>query len=821
LLSFFLFIVFGYHSVINFIAVHIFPNLINLEIVRITLKAIQSQKKGAWIIALGGIIFLISVVLFVFMVYFNFIDRPLWGSVQTVGDLVYNVSWLSIPLAVAIYFGQEVAFNNSSLKEKLMEVEKLSAEKQQILFSQNETLEHQVAERTAELSTKNRELEIEAALERVRSRTMAMQKSDELAETSFLLDSQVRALGIKTRGCGFNIYGENESTEWFSSELGTMPTYKTPREHFFLSFYEAGQRGETLLLQEFSGDECVAHYDYLCSLPITGEGFRQFKASGGSFPTHQFDHVAYFKYGYLLFITLESVPEAHDIFKRFAKVFEQTYTRFLDLQKAEAQAREAQIEAALERVRSQAMSMQKSNELAGIIGLINQELGKLDTNLDRSFIMLLDENEGGATWWMANSVEPSLLHGYQIPYHDHPPHIAFLEAWEKQVTHWAYILTGIEKKEWDEFIFDHTELSQLPKFIISNMRGVETVYLSASFNKYGCISTGSFTPLAPISMDLMVRFSHMFEQTYTRFLDLQKAEAQAEQARLNLIQIQTEKKRAEDALIALKQTQAQLIQSEKLASLGELTAGIAHEIQNPLNFVNNFAEVSAELLDDMKADLQAGKTAEAAEIANDLQVNLQKINHHGQRASAIVKGMLEHSRTGDAMHRVSTDLNALADEYLRLAYHGLRAKDSSFNASMETHFDPDLPKIEVIPQDIGRVLLNLINNAFYAVHQRAVETLHAKSLPYQPTVTITTKKLENAIEITVKDNGNGIPEAIKDKIFQPFFTTKPTGQGTGLGLSLAYDIVTKGHGGKLTISSIPGAETTFEIQLPINETNLG
>jgi signal transduction histidine kinase len=269
------------------------------------------------------------------------------------------------------------------------------------------------------------------------------------------------------------------------------------------------------------------------------------------------------------------------------------------------------------------------------------------------------------------------------------------------------------------------------------------------------------------------------------------------------------------SLETLKSTQAQLIQSEKLASLGELTAGIAHEIQNPLNFVNNFAEVSAELLDDMKADLQAGKTAEAAEIADDLQVNLQKINHHGQRASAIVKGMLEHSRTSTGM-KVATDLNALADEYLRLAYHGLRAKDSSFNATMETHFDPDLPKIEVIPQDIGRVLLNLINNAFYAVHQRnnAVETLHAMSLPYQPTVTITTRKLENAIEITVKDNGNGIPDTIKDKIFQPFFTTKPTGQGTGLGLSLAYDIVTKGHRGTLEVVSKISAGTEFIIHLP-------
>jgi signal transduction histidine kinase len=264
----------------------------------------------------------------------------------------------------------------------------------------------------------------------------------------------------------------------------------------------------------------------------------------------------------------------------------------------------------------------------------------------------------------------------------------------------------------------------------------------------------------------------------------------------------------------LQTTQAQLIQSEKLASLGELTAGIAHEIQNPLNFVNNFAEVSEEMLVEMEEELDKGDTAEVKAIAADLKQNLSKINHHGKRAASIVRGMLEHSRTSTGV-KEPTDLNALADEYLRLAYHGLRAKDSSFNATQETHFDPDLPKIEVIPQDIGRVLLNLINNAFYAIHDKAKQRLEG----YSPNLTISSRKLGDVIEISVKDNGNGIPDAIKDKIFQPFFTTKPTGQGTGLGLSLAYDIVTKGHGGMLTVSSIPEKETTFEIQLPINDAN--
>ncbi len=285
----------------------------------------------------------------------------------------------------------------------------------------------------------------------------------------------------------------------------------------------------------------------------------------------------------------------------------------------------------------------------------------------------------------------------------------------------------------------------------------------------------------------------------------------------------TQKEEIQSTLNLLRSTQAQLIQSEKLASLGELTACIAHEIQNPLNFVNNFAEVSTEMLDEMYEELEKGDTTEAIAIATDLKTNLEKINHHGQRASSIVKGMLEHSRASTGV-KEPTDLNAMADEYLRLAYHGLRAKDSSFNATLETNFDPDLPLVSVIPQDIGRVLLNLINNAFYAVAERSRSTVGAP-LPgaqsYVPTVTISTQKIDNQILIMVQDNGPGIPDAIKDKIFQPFFTTKPTGQGTGLGLSLAYDIVTKGHGGTLTVSSIPRAETTFEIQLPINITNLG
>jgi len=269
----------------------------------------------------------------------------------------------------------------------------------------------------------------------------------------------------------------------------------------------------------------------------------------------------------------------------------------------------------------------------------------------------------------------------------------------------------------------------------------------------------------------------------------------------------------EKTLSHLKTTQAQLIQSEKMASLGELTAGIAHEIQNPLNFVNNFSDVNAELVDDLRSELAAGNMQSAAEIAANIKGNEQKINHHGKRADAIVKGMLQHSRTSSGQKEL-TDINALCDEYLRLAYHGFRAKDKSFNGDFNTDFDGSIGKINMVPQDIGRVILNLINNAFYAVSEKLKAQSSQLAADFKPLVSIQTKKLNDKVEIIVKDNGNGIPQNVLDKIFQPFFTTKPTGQGTGLGLSLAYDIV-KVHGGEIRVNTKVGEGSEFVVQLPI------
>lgn len=279
--------------------------------------------------------------------------------------------------------------------------------------------------------------------------------------------------------------------------------------------------------------------------------------------------------------------------------------------------------------------------------------------------------------------------------------------------------------------------------------------------------------------------------------------------------LQEVKSKYQNASAELKKAQSQLIQREKMASLGELTAGIAHEIQNPLNFVNNFAEVSAELLSEMEVEIDQGNPTEAKAIATDLKQNLEKINHHGKRASSIVKNMLEHSRTNSG-HKELIDLNGLIDECMRLSYHGLRAQVKGFYADYELQLDPNLPKIALISQDIGRVLLNLFSNAFYAVHTKHKKEVAAgkAQLEDAPKVKASSMYTSSGVVIKISDNGAGIPQDLQSKIFQPFFTTKPTGEGTGLGLSLSYDIITKGHGGKVSVESTEGLGSTFIIEIP-------
>jgi len=352
-----------------------------------------------------------------------------------------------------------------------------------------------------------------------------------------------------------------------------------------------------------------------------------------------------------------------------------------------------------------------------------------------------------------------------------------------------------------------------------------TIFINAGFssNAYRLATVAMIYLTLPVTflIYISIRFSENIKTLRNNLVQIsalneEKLKAQEEKQKLVAAQnemlerkVAERTRELEESLDHLKATQSQLIQSEKMASLGELTAGIAHEIQNPLNFVNNFSEVNSEMIEEVNQEIDKGNLGEAKAILQDLKENQEKINHHGKRADAIVKGMLQHSRASSGQ-KEPTDINALCDEYLRLAYHGLRAKDKTFNAAFKMDFDSGIGAINIVPQDIGRTILNLVNNAFYAVNEKAKQHIAG----YDPMVTVSTKKLNGKVEISVKDNGNGIPDSIKEKIFQPFFTSKPTGSGTGLGLSLSYDIV-KAHGGEIRVDSKEGEETVFVIQLPI------
>ena len=682
-----------------------------------------------------------------------------------------------------------------------------------------------------------REARIEAALERVRSKSMAMHKTDELKEVIAVVFEKLKELNFNMdrRAAIINIYteGSKEFTEWITDPGQTYPaSFKIPDVPFDVlsHVWKAKEKGEDFSSRVIYKEEKNPFFNYL----FNNTGYK-------SLPEEikkSMLETEYYTYSIALGKNSGiSLPDLSgklltgneiDILKRFAKVFDQAYTRFLDLQKAEAQARESQIESALERVRSRTLAMQKSDELAETAAVLFQQLIALGIAPNRLFIILIKENSAYMEAWLTDEDGSRVNKGFEGDYTKNTSLLKMYEGWKEKRANLVIDMQGAELQEYFHYL--HDELKVPFKGGLEQKRRLQYI----AYFSHGLIGMASPDEQPAETLQLLERFAYVFNLTFTRFTDLKIAEAHAVQAEQDLIAIKEAKQKAEEALNELQATQKQLIQSEKMASLGELTAGIAHEIQNPLNFVNNFSEVSNELLQEMRVAMEKGDIGEAKEIMTDVIQNLEKINHHGKRADNIVKGMLQHSRTQSGQKEL-TDINALCDEYLRLAYHGLKAKDpqdaqrtpgaehNSFNAKLETEFDTSIGKIEVMPQDIGRVILNLINNAFYAVHEKYLNLSTAavsekKKLTiehYEPTVSISTKKMGDKILIKVKDNGPGISQKIVDKIFQPFFTTKPTGQGTGLGLSLAYDIV-KAHGGTLIAETKEGEGSSFFISLPMN-----
>jgi signal transduction histidine kinase len=660
-----------------------------------------------------------------------------------------------------------------------------------------------------------RENRIELALERTRNQSMLMQHSDEIKGISDVFHQQLLELNIPTEFSYVWLPDESKNNHqfwasWaenkkgkltFSSKQVTYPLDKT--EPYTAACYKAWEDQENVHIEFIKPDEIP---DFFSTWAELLDGAKNLKAQNFSEGIYYAE--AYMRYGcFGINIRRELTEQEKQVLKRFSIEFERAYTRFLDLQKAEKQAQEAQVELSLERIRAQVTSMKESTDLFDIVVGMRKEFISLGHESDYFWHMR----------WLPEVYEMSMTSEdgnrlgmvIQVPKVVHDQ-IDALAEWEKSDDP-IFVLPLNAKDAWDYLenmnTYGHYEKADPnapTQEDIEHIGGLTFIIARTTHGEIGYSLPGMVPHPPKEALDTLVRFAAVFDLAYKRFEDLKTAEK-------DLIEIKRARQKAEDALIELKATQTQLVQQEKLASLGQLTAGIAHEIKNPLNFVNNFSEVSLELIEEALEEIKEIKENEhatdASEILEDVQFNLKKIHEHGTRANGIVSSMLQHSRGGSGKME-PTDLNALIKEYVNLSFHGMRAGKNPINVKLDFDLDENIGQVNLIGEDFSRVVLNLANNAFDAMREKV-----KSATDYLPKLSVKTERKSNdELRINISDNGPGIPKEIKDKILQPFFTTKKGTEGTGLGLSITNDIV-KAHGGELEVQSEIGKGTTFTIQL--------
>lgn len=645
-----------------------------------------------------------------------------------------------------------------------------------------------------------RDAQIEAALERVRSRSMAMHHSGELVQVVQTLFDQMASLGFVIDSALIMIFdpAKRNIDLWISTVHLSEPTLiKLPYDKdiqdnaVIKDLWHSFETGEHMPNRSYKVDVHHEYFRYVSKYNETIVPVQDIQLA----PTELTTHLAAANHALVGIDNWQSQKITEEEFEtviRFANVFDQAYVRFLDLLKAEERAEQAVLNASLQRVRAETASMRTTKDLERINPMIWKELTTLAVPFIRCGVFIIDENEQLIHAFLSGD-DGTPIGSFHLPFDISNDMMNAVAHWRK---HEILVLNWDRNTfiQWTGTLMKRGLVQKKDEYIADDLP--EDLHLHFIPFKQGLLYVGSTSLLSNKDKDRIQYLADAFSTAYARYEDFYRLE----QA----------KKQVDKALSELKQAQTQLVQAEKMASLGELTAGIAHEIQNPLNFVNNFSEINSELAEEIEAAVEKGDLEEIRALANDIRNNQQKISEHGKRADSIVKNMLQHSRSSSG-NKETTDLNKLAEEYLRLAYHGYRAREKNFNTGIRTDLAQDLPALPLVAQDIGRVLLNLFNNALYAVQQQLKNSGNA----YAPEVSLITRYDEqtSSVLIKVSDNGSGIPDHIKDKIFQPFFTTKPTGEGTGLGLSLSYDIV-KAHGGDLKVESEEGKGSSFIIELP-------